>query len=185
MNKPVSDIVFSPAVKAVQERMGSRASYARMEAGQGWASTVTPDLEMFLGERDSFYLATANDDGQPYIQHRGGPKGFLRVLDESTLGFADFSGNMQYISTGNLSENDKVALFFMDYEHRRRVKLWGRAQVIEGDETLLDRLTVDGYGAKPERAFVIHVEAWGRELSAAHPAKDVGRVRREYVGILS
>jgi hypothetical protein len=135
-----SDIAFTPAVKAIQERMGSRASYNRMEQGLGWASTITPDLAQFISQRDSFYMATASADGQPYIQHRGGPKGFLQVLDDSTLAFADYSGNRQYISTGNLTENDKVSLFLMDYPNRQRIKIWGTAHAIEDDQNLLDNL---------------------------------------------
>jgi hypothetical protein len=131
-----------------------------MEEGAGWASIITPELEAFIGERDSFYLATASADGQPYIQHRGGPPGFLRVLDESTLAFGDFGGNRQYISAGNLSENDRVSIFLMDYPNRRRIKIWGRARVIEGDDALLDALTDEAYAATPERAIAITVEAW-------------------------
>lgn len=160
MKTYVSDIAFTPAVKAAQERFGSRESYARMEQGSGWQAEITPDLEGFIGERDSLYMATASADGQPYIQHRGGPEGFLKVLDPRTLAFADFAGNKQYISVGNLEENDKVSLFFMDYPNRRRVKLWGRAEIIEDDPELMERLAEPGYGANPERAIKIHVEAW-------------------------
>lgn len=160
MKTYTSDIAFTPAVKSIQTRLGSRESYQRMEEGRGWSSTISPDLEQFIGQRDSFYLATASADGQPYIQHRGGPAGFLRVLDESTLAFADFSGNQQYISTGNLSENDKVSLFLMDYPNRRRVKIWGRARVVENDEALVKKVADESYAANPERAIVITVEAW-------------------------
>jgi hypothetical protein len=160
MKTYVSDIAFSPAVKDVQERLGSRNSYRRMEDGHGWASTITPDLEAFIAERDSFYLATASADRQPYIQHRGGQPGFLRVLDETTLAFGDFGGNRQYISIGNLSENNKVSLFLMDYPNRRRVKIWGRAKVIENDEVLMAELSQGVQSGKPERAFLIEVEAW-------------------------
>ncbi len=160
MRQNVSDIAFSPAVKAMQERLGSRAAYARMEDKGGWRDRVTPELAQFLAERDSFYLATASADGQPYIQHRGGPRGFLKPLDEKTLAFADFGGNRQYISAGNLSENDKATIFLMDYAGRRRIKVWGRARVVEDDEALLARLADPAYGAKPERAIVFTVEAW-------------------------
>ncbi|MDJ0942680.1 MAG: pyridoxamine 5'-phosphate oxidase family protein [Kiloniellales bacterium] len=155
-----SDVAFSPAVKAMQERLGSRAGYARMEEKDGWKTAVTPDLAGFLAQRDSFYLATASAEGQPYIQHRGGPKGFLRVIDEETLGFADFGGNRQYISLGNLSENDRAQLFLMDYANRRRVKVWGRAKVVEDDPFLLERLADSDYPGKPERAILFTVEAW-------------------------
>ncbi len=155
-----SDVAFTPAVKAMQEKLGSRAGYARMEEKGGWKTGVTPDLAGFLAQRDSFYLATASAEGQPYIQHRGGPKGFLRVIDEKTLGFADFGGNRQYISLGNLSENDRAQLFLMDYANRRRVKVWGRARVVEDDPVLLERLADSDYPAKPERAILFTVEAW-------------------------
>ena len=160
MTSPVSDIAFTPAVKALQERSGSRKSYARMEQKGGWKNEVTPDLAAFLAERDSFYLATASAEGRPYIQHRGGPKGFLKALDEKRLAFADFGGNRQYISAGNLSENDRASIFLMDYANRSRIKLWGRARVVEDDPELLERLLTPGYKAKPERAIVFEIEAW-------------------------
>ncbi len=160
MSPPTSDIAFTPAVKALQERNGSRAGYARMAEKKDWHDTVTPDLAAFLAERDSFYLATASAEGRPYIQHRGGPKGFLKALDDKRLAFADFGGNRQYISAGNLSENDQAAIFLMDYPNRRRLKLWGRARVVEDDPELLARLVEPGYKAKPERAFLFEVEAW-------------------------
>jgi predicted pyridoxine 5'-phosphate oxidase superfamily flavin-nucleotide-binding protein len=160
MTKPSSDVAFTPAVKAIQEKRGSRQQYARMEDRGGWQTTITPDLAGFLGEVRSFYLATASADGQPYIQHRGGPPGFLRVIDERTLGFADFKGNRQYITTGNLSENPKAYIFVMDYAHRRRVKLWGRARVVENDQALLARLWPEGYQARDEQVILFEVEAW-------------------------
>jgi len=159
-NRPASDVAFTPAVKAVQERLGSRGGYARVEKGPGWARTITEDLAAFVAERDSFYLGTASADGRPYIQHRGGNPGFLKVLDEKTLAFADFAGNRQYISMGNLSENDRAFIFLMDYPNRRRLKIWGRAEVVEDDAALLGRLIDSDYDARPERAFVFHVEAW-------------------------
>ena len=155
-----SDIAFTPAVKTAQERLGSRSGYARMEEKGGWSDRVTPDLAAFIAERDSFYMATANAEGQPYIQHRGGPPGFLKVVNEHTLAFADFSGNRQYISIGNLSENDKAFLFLMDYAGRRRIKIWGQARFVEDDPDLLARLADDAYDARPERALVFTVEAW-------------------------
>ncbi len=160
MREHVSDIAFTPAVKAVQERKGSRRGYARMEEKGGWQSTITDDLANFIGERDSLYLGTASADGQPYIQHRGGPKGFLKVLDERTLAFADFTGNRQYITAGNLSENDKAYFFLMDYANRRRIKIWGRARVVVDDPKLLERLADAGYEAVPEQAVVFEIEAW-------------------------
>ena len=160
MREHVSDIAFTPAVKAVQERKGSRKGYARMEAKGGWQRAVTDDLAAFIAERDSFYLGTASADGQPYIQHRGGPKGFLKVVDAKTLAFADFTGNRQYITAGNLSENDKAYIFLMDYANRRRIKIWGRARVVEDDPEPLDRLVDPAYKARPERAVLFEIEAW-------------------------
>ena len=160
MERPVSDIAFTPSVKATQERLGSREIYGKVELRGGWSAAITPDLAEFIAERDFFYLGTASADGRPYIQHRGGPAGLLKVLDDKTLAFADFSGNRQYISMGNLAENDKAFVFLMDYPNRRRVKIWGTAEVVEGDPELLDRLADEAYDARPERAFLFHVEAW-------------------------
>ena len=160
MTELVSDIAFSPAVKAWQARRGSRAGYARMAEKRDWSASVTPDLAAFLAERDSFYLATASAEGRPYIQHRGGPAGFLKVLDDKHLAFADFGGNKQYISAGNLSENDRASIFLMDYANRQRIKLWGRARMVEDDAALLERLADPAYRAKPERAVVFEIEAW-------------------------
>lgn len=160
MTRPISDIAFTPSVKAAQERNGSRAGYARMAERRDWAETVSDDLAAFLAARDSFYLGTAAADGQPYIQHRGGPKGFLKVIDERTLAFADFAGNRQFLSTGNLSENDKAYIFLMDYPNRRRIKIWGRARVVEDDPALLERLADPGYDGTPERVVVFDIAAW-------------------------
>ncbi len=164
MNRPqhttISDIAFTPSVKAIQSRKGSRPAYARMEQGGGWSKSIDSELAQFIAEQSSFFMATSNAEGQPYIQHRGGPPGFLRVLDEHTLGFADFRGNRQYISQGNLVENPKVHLFLIDYAERRRVKIWGEAKVVEDDRELLDRLMPSGYKARPEQAFIIAVTAW-------------------------
>jgi len=158
----VSNIAFTDKVKEIQKRHGSRDSYAHMEQGRGWQDTVTKQLADFIAERDSFYMASVSGDGQPYIQHRGGPKGFLKVIDEHTLGFTDFKGNRQYISYGNLEENNKVCLFFMDYPNRTRIKLWGSVAVNEADGVLIAQLSVNDYQGEPERAFIIHVEAWDR-----------------------
>ena len=155
-----SDIAFTPSVKAAQEARGSRAGYEKAMARHDWDDQVTPALEAFIAERDSFYLGTASKDGQPYIQHRGGPKGFLKVLDSQRLAFADYRGNRQYISVGNLSENDKAFIFLMDYPNRRRVKIWGRAEYVEGDDSVLTAVVDSGYDALPERAIVFHIEAW-------------------------
>ena len=159
MRRYPSDIAFTPAVKAVQTAKGSRESYARAER-RGWRTRVTPDLAEFLAGLDMFYLGTASADGRPYIQYRGGPAGFLKVLDETTLGFADFGGNRQYITLGNLSENPRAFLFLMDYTTPSRVKLWGTAKVVEDDPALLDRLRDPEYPGKVERAVVFTIEAW-------------------------
>jgi hypothetical protein len=155
-----SDVAFTPAVKQEQERRGSRDAYAKMEEKGGWRSRVDDQLREYLASRDSFYLATVSSDGHPYIQHRGGPRGFLKVLDERTLGFADFAGNRQYISLGNAVENDRANLFLMDYANRRRVKVWGRLRFVEDDPELLEQLIVPGYRARPERAALFTIEAW-------------------------
>jgi predicted pyridoxine 5'-phosphate oxidase superfamily flavin-nucleotide-binding protein len=177
--RPSSDVAFTPAVKAVQVRRGSRKSYAEMEARGGFRTLVTPDLAAYLAEARSFYLATASAGGQPYVQHRGGPAGFLRVLDERTLAFADFMGNRQYITTGNLAENPRACIFVMDYPRRRRVKLWGRARVVEDDEVLLARLWPEGYKAKPVQVIVFDIEAWDTNCPQHIPqmfhADDVAR----------
>lgn len=155
-----SDVAFTPTVKAIQSNKGSRSSYARMEASGSWETTVTPELEAFLAELDMFYLGTANAEGQPYIQYRGGSPGFLKVVDEKTLGFADFAGNRQYITLGNLSENPKAFIFLIDYARSSRIKLWGTASVVEDDPALLDRLRDPSYPGKVERAILFEIEAW-------------------------
>ncbi len=159
--RPVpSDVAFTPAVKSIQEQKGSRKGYARMENGPGWQTTVTPDLEEFLAGLDMFYLGTANAEGQPYIQYRGGSPGFLKVIDDHTLAFADFGGNRQYVTLGNLSENPKAFIFLMDYANSQRVKLWGTARVVENDPALIERLHDPNYPGKVERAIVFSLEAW-------------------------
>jgi predicted pyridoxine 5'-phosphate oxidase superfamily flavin-nucleotide-binding protein len=154
-----TDIAFSPAVKSVQERRGSRDIYARLEANGGWATRIEPEMEHFIAKMRSCYLATASKDGQPYIQHRGGPPGFLHVLDDSTLAFADFRGNRQYITTGNLAENPRAMIFLMDYERRRRVKIWGQARVVENAPEMIETLVPEGYRARAEAAILFKVEA--------------------------
>jgi hypothetical protein len=155
-----SDVAFTAAVKAVQARKGSRGAYARMEQGGSWKTLVTPDLKHFIEAQTSVFLATVNADGQPYIQHRGGPAGFLRVLDSKTLGFVDYAGNRQFISTGNLSENPKAHLFLIDYAQRRRIKIWGRARVVEGDAELTAKLMPPDYKARAEQVMLFEIEAW-------------------------
>jgi predicted pyridoxine 5'-phosphate oxidase superfamily flavin-nucleotide-binding protein len=153
-----SDIVFTPTVKALQQARGSRHAYARMEQGLGWRTAVDDDLRGFIEAQTSVFMATANRDGQPYIQHRGGPAGFLHVLDEHTLAFADFTGNRQFITTGNLADNPKAQLFLMDYAHRQRLKIWGEARV-ETDPALVERLMPAGYKARAKQAIVFSVKA--------------------------
>src|SRR5688572_12609406 len=155
-----SDIAFTPTVKTLQERKGSRQSYGRVEARGAWPTRITPDLAAFIEAQISVFLASATADGQPYIQHRGGPPGFLRVLDDKTIGFADFAGNRQYITQGNLADNPKAYLFLIDYAHRQRIKLWGEARVVEGDAELTARLMPEGYKARAEQVILFTVAAW-------------------------
>ena len=154
-----SDIAFTPSVKALQERAGSRHAYARLEQGRGWHTAIDDDAKAFIEAQTTLFLATANLDGQPYVQHRGGPAGFLHVLDAHTLAFADFTGNRQFVSTGNLHDNPKAQLFLMDYAHRQRIKIWGEARV-ESDPALIERLMPAGYKARAEQAIVFDVKAW-------------------------
>jgi predicted pyridoxine 5'-phosphate oxidase superfamily flavin-nucleotide-binding protein len=160
MNDFTSDVAFTPTVKAIQSRKGSRESYARVEQRGGWRATITPDLAAFVEAQTSVFLATANAEGQPYIQHRGGPAGFLKVLDEHTIGFADFSGNRQFITQGNLQDNDQAFLFLIDYMLRQRIKVWGRARVVENDPELIAQLMPADYKARPEQAILFTVAAW-------------------------
>jgi predicted pyridoxine 5'-phosphate oxidase superfamily flavin-nucleotide-binding protein len=163
MNKEspaASDVAFTPSVKAIQTRKGSRAAYTRMEQGDGWNTAITPDLAAFIADQTSVFLGTASVTGQPYIQHRGGPAGFMRVLDANTIAFADFRGNRQFITQGNLAENPRAHLFLIDYAQRRRVKIWGEARVVENDTDLLANLMPENYKARAEQAILFRVEAW-------------------------
>jgi predicted pyridoxine 5'-phosphate oxidase superfamily flavin-nucleotide-binding protein len=155
-----SDVAFTPSVKALQARKGSRNAYGRMEERGAWQTRITAELAGFIAAQTSIFFATANADGQPYIQHRGGPPGFLRVLDEKTIGFADFSGNRQYITQGNLADNPKAHLFLIDYAHRKRIKIWGKARVVESDAELTAKLMPDGYKARPKQVILFTVCAW-------------------------
>ena len=150
------DVMFSPAVMAEQTRLGSRAQFD----GREFKSEITDDLRQFLAVIDTFFFATASADGRPYVQHRGGPPGFLKPIGTHMLAFADFAGNRQYVTTGNLAENPRAMLFLMDYQHRRRVKIWGQARVVEDDPELIARLFPDDYRARPEAAILFTVEAW-------------------------
>jgi uncharacterized protein len=190
-NPPSSEVAFTPAVKAVQSCKGSRRAYARVEAEGGFETAVTEELVAFLADVDTAYLATASARGQPYAQHRGGPKGFIRALDEKTLGFIDYAGNRQYISAGNLSENDQAFLFLMDYAHRRRVKVWGHARLVEPDAALLAKLMPEGYRARPEQAILFQVSAWDvncpqhipQKLDAADVAASLGTLQTEVASL--
>ncbi len=183
MGSPASDIAFTPAVKAIQARRGSREIYEKREAAGGFQTRISDDLAGFLADVDTAYLATASADGQPYAQHRGGPKGFIRVVGERTLGFADFKGNRQFITTGNLMENDRAFLFLMDYAHRRRVKIWGRARLLE-DPELIRSLTPDSYRARAEQAILFDVEAWDVNCPQHIPQKiDAEDVARALQGL--
>jgi predicted pyridoxine 5'-phosphate oxidase superfamily flavin-nucleotide-binding protein len=178
MSAPSSDIAFTPRIKAIQAERGSRANYARMEERGGFRTELTDDLAQFLAAIDTAFLATANAAGQPYVQHRGGPKGFIKILGPKTLGFADYRGNRQYISTGNLTENDRAFLFLMDYAHKRRVKLWGRGRISD-DPQVIAALMPAGYGAKPEQAILFEVEAWDINCPQHIPQKvDAGDVEQ-------
>jgi predicted pyridoxine 5'-phosphate oxidase superfamily flavin-nucleotide-binding protein len=166
-----SDVAFTPAVKAIQARKGSRDAYANVEARGGWRTGIDENLSAFLADANSLYFATATADGQPYIQHRGGPKGFVKVLDSNTLAFADYSGNRQYITQGNLSENPKAYIFVMDYAHRRRVKLWGEARVVDDDPALMKSLMPAGYKARPEQVILFKIAAWDTNCPQHIPQK--------------
>jgi uncharacterized protein len=166
-----SDVGFTPAVKAIQTRKGSREGYARVEENGGWRTEIDEKLAGFLSETNSFYFATATADGQPYIQHRGGPKGFVRIIDKNTIAFADYSGNRQYITQGNLSENSKAYIFVMDYAHRRRVKIWGEARVVDDDPALTTALMPKGYKARPEQVILFKISAWDTNCPQHIPQK--------------
>lgn len=187
-----SDVAFTDTVKGIQARKGSRSAYARMETGGSWEAIITADLKAEIEAQTSVFLATANAQGQPYIQHRGGPVGFLRVLDEHTIAFVDFAGNRQYITQGNLAENPQAHLFLIDYAQRRRIKVWGTARVVEGDEALLGRLMPQGYRAKPEQVLLFTVTAWDvncpQHIPQRFEAADVEaaiRIRDERIAALA
>ncbi|MEO8157550.1 MAG: pyridoxamine 5'-phosphate oxidase family protein [Betaproteobacteria bacterium] len=180
MNTPIpSDIAFTPTVKAIQAREGSRRAYARMEQGEGWEAAITPDLAEFIATQTSVFLGTANAAGQPYIQHRGGPAGFLHVLDEKTIGFAELRGNRQYITLGNLAENPKAHLFLIDYAQRQRIKIWGEARVVEDDPVLMQKLLPPDEQSRRGRAILFTVAAWDancpKHIPQRFEAADVAR----------
>ena len=175
MTRQPVDVAFTPSVKAAQARKKSRSIYERMEMGK----TVDADLAAFIHQMRSFYLATASAEGQPYIQHRGGPPGFLRVVGEHSLAFVDFKGNRQFISTGNLAENPRAFIFLMDYAHRQRIKIWGTARVVEGDAALEASLMPAGYRARAEQVILFEIEAWDANCTQHIPqmflAEDVAK----------
>jgi hypothetical protein len=166
-----SDVAFTPAVKAVQARKGSRRSYARMEENGSWQTSIAPDLADFIAAQTSIFLATASAAGRPYIQHRGGPAGFLRVLDDKTIGFVDFAGNRQYITAGNLAENPKAQLFLIDYAHGHRVKIWGEARIVEGDAALTAKLMPEEYKARAEQVILFTVSTWDTNCAQHIPQR--------------
>lgn len=179
--KPIaSDLAFTETVKAIQARKGSRNGYAKRLEQADWATSITPDLAEFVAAQTSVFLGTANNSGQPYIQHRGGPPGFLHVLDEQSIAFADFRGNQQFITLGNLAENPKAFLFLVDYATRRRVKIWGTARVVEDDPELVATLMPQGYKARAEQAILFAVATWDANCPQHIPqrfdAEDVARV---------
>ena len=158
MGHKFAEIAFTPGVKSEQERNDSRRGYARLEGGDDHHDKLGADEAAFLAGRDSFYMATVSEAGWPYIQHRGGPAGFVHVLDSKTIAFADFTGNRQYVSAGNLQSNDRVSLFFMDYPNRTRLKVLGRARLTGADEDgLVERLRPPGGRVRVERGMVITV----------------------------
>lgn len=171
MPRKFGEIAFTPEVQVAQEQRGSRQTYERYIAKGPANDAVTPQLEEFILKLDGFYLGTVSSNGYPYIQFRGGPVGFLKVLDDKTLGFADFSGNVQYITVGNLSGNNKAFLFLMDYRHRKRIKVWGRAESVEGDEALIERLRMPEYPATIERAILFHIEAFSENCPQHIPIR--------------
>jgi uncharacterized protein len=166
-----SDVAFTRSVKDVQIRKGSRSAYGRMEERGSWETRITGDLARFIEAQTSIFLATVNAAGHPYIQHRGGPAGFLRVLDEKTIGFVDFAGNRQYITQGNLADNPKAHLFLIDYAHGHRVKIWGEARVVEGNSELTTRLMPDGYQARAEQVILFTVSAWNENCRQHIPQR--------------
>ncbi len=156
-----AELAFTPSVKAAQSFYGSREKNSRFEFADDARNRLTEHKANFIAERDSFYQATVSESGWPYIQHRGGPKGFLKVLDDRTLGFADFRGNVQYLSVGNLNANDRISLILMDYPNRQRLKIWGHARIVHesDDPELMAKFALPAYKAKVERGIIIHIEA--------------------------
>lgn len=192
MAKNFASLAFTAAVKAMQEKLGSRAGYARMERDT-YADGLTESEIDFITQRDSFYLATVGENNFPYIQHRGGPKGFVKVLDKKRIGFIDFRGNMQYISVGNIATNNHVALIMVDYPARTRLKILAKAEVVDlkDDPKLYDLLDLDDYTFKPERMMVFNVEAYDwncpQHITPRYTVKDIDEAfagQREHIATL-
>jgi predicted pyridoxine 5'-phosphate oxidase superfamily flavin-nucleotide-binding protein len=161
MGHKFAEIAFTDSVRELQQELGSRAAYSSMDKGEDSNHVLGQPEANFIAARDSFYMASVSETGWPYLQHRGGPVGFMKILDEQTIGFADFRGNRQYVSLGNLTKDDRVALFFMDYPNQTRLKLLGRVQVVDSqDSSLLKDLEIEAYRARVERGFTIRVEAF-------------------------
>jgi uncharacterized protein len=160
MPRKFTEIAFTPGVQAAQTQRGSRETYARFAQNGPENDTITPEIADFIAQMDGFYLGTVSSNGYPYIQFRGGYPGFLKVLNEKTLGFADFKGNIQYITVGNLSEQNKAFLFLMDYRHRKRLKIWGKASYVEGDSQLIEMVKVPEDNSEIERVILFEIEAW-------------------------
>jgi hypothetical protein len=161
MGHRFAELAFTPKVRAIQEELGSRANYARMELGEAFNDTLTQREAEFIAQRDSLYMASVSETGWPYVQHRGGPSGFIKVIDSTTIGFADYRGNRQYVSVGNLSNDDRVAMILVDYPSRSRLKLLGHARIVGPEQTeLLDSLQTPGYRARVERGFVVRIAAF-------------------------
>jgi len=171
MASKFGEVAFTPEVKAAQAKRGSRETYERYIANGAANDSITPALAEFLSQLDGCYLGTVSSNGYPYIQFRGGPPGFLKVLDDQTLGFADFSGNVQYVTVGNLATHTQAFLFLMDYRHRRRIKLWGRARYVEDDAGLIEQLSMPGYPAKVERAILFTLDAFSENCSQHIPVR--------------
>lgn len=182
--RPSSDVAFTETVKRIQQERGSRAAYAKMESAGGFESEVTPELVALLARIDTAFLASVNAEGQPYIQHRGGPRGFLRPLDEHTLGFVDLRGNKQYVTTGNLEEDGRVCILAIDYAKRRRVKIWGTARAVPASPDLVERLAVADYDARAEQVVLVTVSAWDVNCPQHIPQKlDAGEVEAALVSL--
>ena len=171
MTSYISDIAFTPAVKAIQSRKGSRTTYARMEERGYMRTEITEDIAAFIEQQNSVFLGSVSSDNAPYIQHRGGPPGFLKVLGPTTLGFVDYTGNRQFISQGNFAENSKAFLFLIDYVNQRRIKIWGTVEVLENRPDLIDQLASPGYSARPEQAMIFEVTAYDLNCPQHIPRK--------------